>query len=76
MCLQTAEQVFVSSGCGGLDGLDESCRKRWVTVAQLGQLHRQRGQPATQHLAPVDTELEHGRMCVSDLTKSGDLLSF
>lgn len=56
MRLQTAEQVFVASRSSGLDGKDELRRQHWVTVAQLGQLHRKRCQPARQHLAPSDRD--------------------
>jgi len=56
VCEQTLEQVFVFSRSGSLDGQDESFRESGVTVAQLGQLHRKRGQPTTQHLTPTETE--------------------
>lgn len=61
--LQTAEQVFVSSGSGGLDGHDEPGREGRVAVAQVGQLHGEGGQPATQHLAPSEGRREGGRTC-------------
>lgn len=50
--LQTVEQVLVSSRSSSLDGRDNLCRECWVTVAQLGQLHRKRSQPTTQHFTP------------------------
>lgn len=53
--LQTVEQVLVSSGSSRLDGRDNLCRECWVTVAQLGQLHRKRSQPATQNFTPSET---------------------
>lgn len=53
--LQTVEQVPVSSRSSGLDGRDNLCREGWVTVAQLGQLHRKRSQPTTQHFTPSET---------------------
>lgn len=53
LSLQTIEQVFVASRCSTLDGLDKSRRQSWVAVAQLGQLHRKRSQPPTEHLTPL-----------------------
>lgn len=58
VCLQGVEKIFVASGSCSLDGNDELSRERGVTVAQLGQLHRKRRQPSTQHLAPSDRSVE------------------
>lgn len=54
--LQAVEQVLVASRGGSLDRRDNLCRERWVTVAQLGQLHRKGSQPATQHFTPSERE--------------------
>lgn len=58
LCLQTVEQILVSSRSSSLDGEDKTGRECRVTVAQLGQLHRERCQPPTKHFTPSWREKE------------------
>lgn len=51
--LQTVKQILVPTRSSSVDGQDEPSREGGVPVAQLGQLHRQWGQPPTQYFTPL-----------------------